>query len=93
LKRLDLSPTFILTHSVDGEYGHPHHKTVSAAARMHYNSTPIITFAHFSRTPSFTIEVPDYYDQCVACYLSQADTIRRFHREFLCCRIGRYHHG
>ncbi|MEO6054762.1 MAG: PIG-L family deacetylase, partial [Chthoniobacterales bacterium] len=66
LKPLKLSPQLILTHSPEGEYGHPHHKVVSEAVTKHYPKVKTLTFAHYSKSCYFSVEVPDYYERCIA---------------------------
>lgn len=90
LEALDFDPELVLTHDPGGEYGHPHHVTVSRAVLGMYPGVPKITFAHYLKTPDFKIEVPDFAKQAMEAYPSQRKVIRHFHRKLKCCRIGRY---
>jgi LmbE family N-acetylglucosaminyl deacetylase len=44
LRELSLSCRLVVTHDVDGEYGHPHHAVTHAAACMVFSDTPRLHF-------------------------------------------------
>lgn len=92
LARLNLNADLCLTHNDAGEYGHPHHMVVGAAARRWAiaQGVPVLEFGFGLEKSDFNITVSDFFDEATACYSSQAHLLRIHHREDGLCRKASY---
>lgn len=90
LDALELMPDLILTHDPAGEYGHPHHVTVSKAVLGMCPGIPKLTFAHFLKSQGFKVQVASFVKRAMAAYPSQRKVIRYHHLTRQCCRVGWY---
>jgi len=84
------SADIVVTHNDIGEYGHPRHGAVHRAVNMIDVGPKAIYFAHGYRRCDLAVPVQPFVQEACACFPSQAQTIRRLHRRYGCCRVGCY---
>ena len=89
---LDLRADLCLTHNGRGEYGHPHHVVVGAAARRWAMAAGVLVleFGFDLAEVDFYVEVPDFFEAAAACFASQAHLLRIHHEEDGLCRTAGY---